>query len=139
MNSLPSDEALRDRIFYIKGYKFNEKITIVRDYILKKTLKNSGLNEGDIVLDIEAIKTLINLCGNNDKGVRNLEKVILDMVNKFKFLELHQDENGNVPFDLSFQVSKKIKFPLQVDTNILKTVIQIEKPFNHAILNSLYI
>ena len=140
MNSLPSDEALRDRIFYIdvQGYKFSEKIIIVSEYILKKTLVNSGLQPTDIVLENDSIKHLINLCSRNDKGVRNLEKVIMDMVNKLKFLELHQDEEGNLPFDLSFKVNRKISFPLIVNIDILKAVIQIEKPIENVI-HSLYI
>lgn len=141
MNLPPSDEALRDRIFYIdvQGYKFKEKISIVKDYIMKKTLVNSGLRDTDIVLDIDAIKYLINTCSKNDKGVRNLEKVIMDMVNKFKFLELHQDVDGNLPFDLSFKVNRKITFPLLVNTDILKTVIQIEDQIDNNVLTSLYI
>ena len=140
MNTMPSDEALRDRIFYIdvQGYKFNEKISIVKEYILKKTLINSGLRDTDIVLDIDSIKHLINVCSKNDKGVRNLEKVIMDMVNKFKFLELHQDDDGNLPFDLSFKVDRKITFPLTVNTDMLKTVIQIDQPIDN-VLTSLYI
>lgn len=140
MNLLPTDEALRDRIFYIDihGYRANEKVTIVKDYILKKSLRNSGLIDTDITLNNEAIKHLVQLCGKNDKGVRNLEKVIMDMVNKFKFLQLHQDEHGNIPFDLSFKVSRKITFPLTVDIDMLKSVIQIEQTVDQVI-NSLYI
>ena len=141
MNSLPNDEALRDRIFYIEieGYTYNEKVMIIKNYILKKTLKNTGLKETDIVFKIDAIKHLINLCGKNEKGVRTLEKVIMDIVNKFKFLEMHQDINGNLPFDLSFKINKKINFPLEVDINILNKIIQIEKSNENNIINSLYI
>jgi ATP-dependent Lon protease len=110
----------------------------VKEYILKKTLINSGLRDTDIVLDIDSIKHLINVCSKNDKGVRNLEKVIMDMVNKFKFLELHQDDDGNLPFDLSFKVDRKITFPLTVNTDMLKTVIQIDQPIDN-VLTSLYI
>ena len=140
MNSLPADEALRDRIFYIdiEGYSSKEKISIVKNYILRKTLTNSGLNENDIVLENETIKFLVNHCSKGDKGVRNLEKVIMDMVNKLKFLELHQDENGILPFDLSFKVKKKITFPFQVDLQTLKCIIQFEEPIDKMIL-SLYV
>jgi hypothetical protein len=61
------------------------------------------------------------------------------MVNKFKFLELHQDADGNLPFDLSFKVNRKITFPLLVNTDILKTVIQIEDQIDNNVLTSLYI
>ena len=140
MNSLPSDEALRDRIFYIDigGYTSKEKISIVKNYILRKTLVNSGLNENDIVFDIETIKHLVNNCSKGDKGVRNLEKVIMDIVNKLKFLELHQDENGVLPFELSFKVKQKITFPFQLDLETLKCIIQFEEPIDKMIL-SLYV
>ena len=140
MNSLPTDEALRDRIFYIDigGYTSKEKVSIVRNYILRKTLINSGLNENDIVFDIETIKHLVNQCSKGDKGVRNLEKVIMDIVNKLKFLELHQDENGLLPFELSFKVRRKITFPFQLDLDTLKSIIQFEEPIDKIIL-SLYV
>ena len=140
MNSLPSDEALRDRIFYIdiEGYTSKEKVSIVKNYILRKTLVNSGLKENDIVLDNETIKHLINQFSRGDKGVRNLEKVIMDMVNKLKFLELHQDENGILPFELSFKVKQKITFPFQLDLETLKCIIKFEEPIDKMIL-SLYV
>lgn len=140
MNALPSDEALRDRIYYIDigGYTSKEKMTIIRNYILRKTLVNSGLNENDIVLDTETIKHLINHFSKGDKGVRNLEKVIMDIVNKLKFLEMHQDEKGNLPFDLSFKVRQKITFPFQVNLEILKSIIQFQEPIDKMLL-SLYV
>lgn len=136
MNSLPSDEALRDRIFYIEieGYTSKEKMTIVRDYILRKTLLNSGLNETDITIDTETIKYLVNHC-SSDKGVRNLERIIMDMVNKLKFLEMHQDYQGNIPFDLSFKIRRKITFPFQVNLETLKSIIQFDEPIDRMVLN----
>jgi ATP-dependent Lon protease len=136
MNALPTDEALRDRIFYIEieGYSSKDKVLIVKNYILRKTLLNSGLNQTDIVLDTETIKYLVNHC-SGDKGVRNLEKIIMDMVNKLKFLEMHQDENGTLPFDLSFKVKRKIIFPFQVNLETLKSIIQFDDPIDRMILN----
>ena len=140
MNSLPTDEALKDRIFYIeiRGYKFNEKIAIVKDYILKKTLINSGLIDTDISLTNEAIKHLIHITCKNDRGVRSLEKIIMDIVNKLKFLQAHQDSNGKLPFDLSFKINKKITFPIVVDIEMLKNVIQVENTIDQVI-DRLYI
>lgn len=139
MNSLPKDEALRDRIYYIEieDYSSREKITIVRDYILKKTLFNSGLNENDIVFDTETIKYLVNQL-SNEKGLRTLEKVVMDIVNKLKFLEMHQDNEGNLPFDLSFKINRKVSFPFQVDLQTLKCIVQFEEPVDKLML-SLYV
>ena len=139
MNSLPKDEALRDRIFYIEieDYSLREKITIVRDFILPKTLFNSGLNKNDIVFDTETIKYLVNQF-SNEKGLRTLEKIILDIVNKLKFLELNQDDTGNLQFDFSFKINRKVSFPFEVNLQTLKCLVQFEENVDKLML-SLYV
>ena len=139
MNSLPKDEALRDRIFYIEieDYSLREKITIVRDFILPKTLFNSGLNKNDIVFDTETIKYLVNQF-SSEKGLRTLEKIILDIVNKLKFLELNQDDTGNLQFDFSFKINRKVSFPFEVNLQTLKCLVQFEENVDKLML-SLYV
>ena len=62
----------------------------------------------------------------------------MDIVNKLKFIELHQDDKGNLPFELSFKVKQKISFPFQLDLQTLKSIIQFEEPIDKMIL-SLYV
>ena len=46
MNDYPKDGALRDRLYIIEldGYKRDEKIRILIDFVFIKLLKNIGLN-----------------------------------------------------------------------------------------------
>ena len=45
MNELPKDTALRDRLFVINvpAYSKHDKATILKDYVLPKTLRNINL------------------------------------------------------------------------------------------------
>lgn len=128
MNSHPEDSALRDRIFSIEvpGYTAQDKINIVEKYLLPKTLKNVGLDTNSIIMSAETISTLINkVCGNNDKGVRTIEKTISDLVNKINFLANHQDDEGNlVGFNMSFDVGRKITYPLLLTRKLVNKFVE---------------
>lgn len=93
MNSLPVDSALRDRLYTVEvpGYTFKEKIEIVQRHILPRTLENLRLKKGDIVMDNSVIGYLVEKVASNDKGVRRLEKAILEMCSKIVFVYHHKD------------------------------------------------
>jgi ATP-dependent Lon protease len=122
MNQLPDDSALADRwsIINIQGYDYDSKINIVKDYLLPKALQNTNLEPSSITFNDDAIKYLINNCSpSSDKGVRTLEKNIKEIVNKINFIITHQDEDGNLPFKVSFQLKHNISLPLIINKNIL--------------------
>lgn len=130
MNYIPDDSALTDRwsIITIPGYDFSAKQNIIKDYLIPKSLKNINLPENFIKLNDNAIKYLINNCSSSsDKGVRTLEKNIKDIINKLNFIHMYQDNNGNLPFKTSFDIKKKINFPLVVDDYIVSKLIKDNK------------
>ena len=131
MNKIPTDNALRDRIFTIEvpGYNTNEKINIVRDFILPKTLKNINANNGDILISDIVIKYIINkVSTKNDKGIRTIEKTINDIVNKINFIQKHQDDNGSLKrFNMDFDFGVLVSYPFQLSKdNVDKLVEDIE-------------
>ena len=69
-------------------------------------------------------KIFIKVCRSGDKGVRTLEKTIKDLVNKINFLQVHQDENGILPFKTSFQLNYKLTFPLALKTELLDKLLE---------------
>jgi len=114
MNNVPEDDALADRIFYVKidGYSQQDKFYIVRDYLIRKALHNVGILE-EILIEDEAIRYLIEkVSPSSDLGVRGVSDSITNIVNKLNFLYHHQNKKGVVTnFEISFNIRKKLKFP----------------------------
>lgn len=112
MNSLPTDDALRDRIFeiHVPGYTTEDKIKIVMEHLVPKSLSNINLPPGLIKVDAES---LVKNISNDVSGVRILEKCINSMVNKVSFLLQHQ---GTPLIDgLSFDLGRKLTPPITLD------------------------
>ena len=127
MNNIPKDQALADRWWIIKvdGYNNSEKLQILKNYLIPKALKNIGLENNSISFKDQALKNLIeNICKYNDKGVRTIQKYINDLLNKIHFINIHQNENGKLPFKTSFNIDFKINYPIIFNTKMLKNFIE---------------
>lgn len=138
MNSLPEDSALRDRIFSIDvtGYNSKEKIHIVENYLLPKALKNAGLPPMSAFFQKDSVSFLINrVCDMWDRGVRSVEKAVIDIVNKIAFILNHQPSEGVLTdFTLSFDVGRRLESPVVIDTeliSVLCTTQNINKAIEH--------
>jgi ATP-dependent Lon protease len=123
MNSPPSDSALRDRIFEIKvpGYSVYDKIQIIQSHLLPKALMNAGLAQDTVTFGDGAASFLVNRVTTMwDKGVRTIEKSVVDIVNKISFIINHQDEEGALAgFNVSFGLNKRLVAPFKLDENLL--------------------
>ena len=138
MNSLPRDDALSDRMFYIEleGYSHKDKIEIIDRYLFPKLLRNIGLNNNDISMSEETIRYFISkVCSSSDKGVRNIEKNIFDMINKITFLHKNQNQDGVLDgFNVSFDIGEKITYPFIISIpslNKLLTFKEIDSRMNN--------
>jgi len=128
MNELPSDSALKDRIYTIQvpGYNLEDKIHIIIDYIFPKALKNINTVDNAILVSPIVAEYLVKQTINweNCIGVRNIEKNVNNIVSKIDFIIKHQDKKGKLSgFNMSFDMKKIIKYPLILTTemiNILK-------------------
>jgi len=127
MNSLPTDSALRDRIFSISvpGYNFREKVEIIKNHLLEKACTNAGLDKDAIKLDKGVASLIVNkVCTSEDKGVRTIEKTITDVVNKINFIVTHQSKKGIIDFfDMSFDPKEILSFPVTITKSILDKLI----------------
>jgi ATP-dependent Lon protease len=140
MNKKPNDDALADRwwIINVEGYNYKDKINIVRDYILPKALKNINMNINSVFFDEETIGYFIKkVSKDNDKGVRTVQKCILDIINKIHFILTHQNENGKLPFITSFKLNKKIELPLLLNKKIIDSLTENKELT--SVLNLMYI
>lgn len=124
MNSLPEDHALRDRIFHInvEGYSIDDKMNIVRDYLVPKHLKNIGKIETEIVFKEETLRRFIVDHHSREKGIRQLEKDIKDILHKIYFLSAHQEK-----IVCSFQLPLSylpITFPFTIDSIVVERLLE---------------
>lgn len=93
MNELPQDKALKDRIYSIvvEGYSEKEKVRIASDYLFPKNLVNIGKTKADVVVSDDVVGHLVRRVCGGEKGIRNLEKAVRDVLNKVYFLVTNQD------------------------------------------------
>lgn len=140
MNSLPTDNALADRLWIIeiKGYDLNEKIKILEDYSLPRAVSNIGLVPNSVVFANNSASYFINrICEADDKGVRTLEKSMKDIINKISFLVSHQDDNGKLPFKTSFDLNYKLSYPVIITDNLIDKLLTSKRLDNT--LNIMYL
>lgn len=124
MNELPSDSALRDRIYTIKvpGYELQDKICIIINYLFPKSLKNINTHENSIIISKTTAEYLIKIRNNwsENAGVRTIEKDVSNIVSKIDFLVKHQDKKGKLKgFNISFDMNKIIKYPVTLTPKII--------------------
>jgi ATP-dependent Lon protease len=121
MNSLPEDDALKDRIFCIQvdGYKEADKIRILCDYLLPRHIKNFNLPTDCIKISDEVSKYIVQKVSPNDKGIRTLEKSLKDLLNKISFLMTNQEK-----IKCTFMLPSKY-FPLTYPIDVTRDMIDI--------------
>jgi ATP-dependent Lon protease len=129
MNSIPTNSAIKDRIDikYVSGYSHKEKRKIIRDYLLPRALQNINRNKSDIIIPDKICSLLIDrVCLPADKGVRTIEKAVVDICNKISFIIKHQSRNGGLSkFEMSFDLGKRIEYPVVINQNILERLIDV--------------
>lgn len=76
-NTLNIPPALLDRmeVIHLSGYTEDEKMSIAKEHLLNKVLKDHGLAKTEIQIADTAIKEIIR-CYTREAGVRNLEREI---------------------------------------------------------------
>ena len=81
INAIP--EPLRDRmdVIELSGYTREEKFNIAKRHLIKKQLKNCGLNSSNFKLTDSAVYALVDKY-SREAGVRNLERLIAKLMRK---------------------------------------------------------
>ena len=81
LRQIPRPLLDRMEIIDIEGYIEEEKLEIVKRYILKKQIKENGLAKGFITIDDDVIKYIISRY-TRESGVRQLERTIAKLCRK---------------------------------------------------------
>ena len=102
------DRILRDRIteINIKPLSINEKLHIVKDYSFPEILEKVGYSKGDIVLDDEVIKYIIETY-TNEAGVRKLNEKLFEIVREINLKRI-TDDTLLLPYNVSIDYVKDL-------------------------------
>jgi len=121
MNDLPKDKALKDRIYSIEveGYTEKEKVRIASDYLFPKNLGNIGKTASDLVASDEVVGYLVQKVCSGEKGIRNLEKAVRDVLNKVHFLVTNQNK-----LPCSYMLPDNC-FPLEFPVTLTKKMVDV--------------
>jgi ATP-dependent Lon protease len=129
-NSELIDPILKDRLTVVKfnGYSVDDKINIVKEFIVPDLLKNIGFGENDISLDSCVIKYIIDKYTRNEDGVRNIKRCIDDLFLKINLLKLikNNGKGNNDTIDMEYKINN-LKFPLKLTNEIVDTLFNVKK------------
>ena len=130
---------LKDRLTIVKftGYSIDEKINIVKDFIIPDLLKNIGFNQNDIKIDDNLIRYIITKYTKNEEGVRNIKRCIEELFLKINLLRLiknkdnknentknedEKNEDSKNDIIINYNIDN-LKFPLIITTKIINELI----------------
>ena len=90
--NIPAPLLDRMEVIRLSGYTEDEKINIAMRYLVKKQLKNNGLNDNEIEITDEVVRDIIRYY-TREAGVRNLEREIAKISRKVvKEISLHTEK-----------------------------------------------
>lgn len=110
--------VLKDRIYEIKvdGYSEQEKIELTNNYLIPSILKSFSFKKDDIIINTSAIKYIIDNYCNNNSGVRELIKILKNVLAKIHIIYI--TDNSSL-----VNVSNNIIFPLKLTKTNIKQFI----------------
>ena len=124
---------LKDRMYRIQtqGYETKDKQIITKDYVEPKICENVKMKSGDVVINNEVLKHIIEKYTDGEKGVRNLKRCIEIIYTKLNLYRLMKPESQLFKEEKSLEV----KFPYTVTTEIVDKLIKIADKEEKTYLN----
>ena len=115
--------VLKDRLTIVKfeKYTIEDKIYILKDYIIPKILENIGFQKNDIIININTIKYIIQNYTYEEQGVRNIKRIIEDLFLKINLLKLIK-ENTDI-INVKYKIENLI-FPLNLTIEIICNLLK---------------
>jgi ATP-dependent Lon protease len=119
---------LKDRLTIIKftGYSIEEKLNIVKDFVIPELLQNIGFQKNDIIVDSEMIRYIILRYTSTEEGVRNIKRSMEDLFLKINLLRLMKNKND---IDMKYHI-ENLTFPLKITKEIIDNLLASNKSDN---------
>ena len=116
---------LKDRLTIVKfeGYTMDEKILIVQDYLMPDLLKNIGFKKNDITIHKDTIKHIISEYTNNEDGVRNIKRIMEDILLKINLLKLINNNENKNKIDIIYNI-ENLSFPLNLTIPMIHNLLK---------------
>jgi ATP-dependent Lon protease len=126
---------LRDRMTIIKcdGYNEKDKFHILKDYIWPDILETLAFKKDEVTLTDAAIKHMISEFSADEKGIRNLIRVVESVMTRINMLRVANDISMK---DYTFYMD--VKFPLTITEDIVKNVMSDHNKKEPELWRSLY-
>lgn len=95
------DPILRDRITTIdvNSYTIEEKVKIIKDYMLPEILNDVGFYNDELLFSDEIIEFLINTY-TNEAGVRKIKEKLVEIVRDINLRKINSNE-FNIPYTIT--------------------------------------
>ena len=106
---------LMDRITTVetKYLLVSQKVHIATNYLIKEMMKEMKLNENDVVIDEETIRTIVTNY-THEGGVRKLKSLLYNIIRELNLANLLKTTICN----------EKVKFPFRVETKHIKVLLK---------------
>ena len=107
--------VLKDRIYEItvEGYSYDQKLELCLNYLIPNIMTNFSFKKNDVSFAESSIKYIINKYSKEDSGVRNLIKIIKNIVSKLHIIYITNNSS-------LVNITNNIKFPLKITKNNIK-------------------
>ena len=127
------DPILRDRITIIEtnALSLNEKLIIIKDYMLPEICKDVGFNTNEIIISDDLIKHLIETY-TNEAGIRKIKEKIVEIIRDINLNRFHSDEI-KLPFTITEEYTKKL-----FENNPKVRITKILSESQIGVVNGLY-
>jgi ATP-dependent Lon protease len=114
---------LKDRLTIVKfdSYTNDDKINIVKKFIVPEIIKNIGFNQNDIILNDDIIKYLIINYTYNEDGVRYIKRIIENLFLKLNLIKLMKK---NININCIDYCNINITFPLIITIDIINKLLK---------------
>lgn len=124
---------LKDRLHIIRtnGFTTNDKIKIVKNYLLDDILKESCFPRENIIMTDDVIKYIIDKYTSGEAGVRELKRNIDQIITKLNLIyTLYSDENIKTRLNGFLKLKNEYKCPCHLSNTMVDELLT---PKNNSI------